>query len=119
MLLLLSLVIHFASKQTNPKEHCNCATMASTAGLTLREPPIKLINAIKEEDLVCVLVTDNIPVQGAPTGVAEKRKVSLLKLVESATDFVELLCHVATELLDAARSERLRLATGHLLHSKF
>jgi len=92
--------------------------MASTAGLTLGDPPIKLIPSYKEEDLPYVDLTHSFNVQGGGT---EKRKARLLKLTESVgtADFPELLCRLMIEFEDAAGHERLRLTTGPLLYAKF
>jgi len=46
--------------------------MASTAGFTLRDPPIKLIPSYKEEDLPYV---DLVPSFNVPGGSTEKRKM--------------------------------------------
>jgi len=92
--------------------------MASTAGLTLGDPPIKLIPSYKEEDLPYVDLTHSFNVQGGGT---EKRKARLLKLTESVgtADFPELLCRLMIEFEDAAGHERLRLTSGPLLYAKF
>ena len=92
--------------------------MASTAGLALRDPPIKLSPSYKEEDLIHVDLSNVLQVPGGGT---DKRKAKIIKLTESlgSADFIELLCRLVIEFEDAAGNERLRLTNGPLLFAKF
>ena len=92
--------------------------MASTAGLALRDPPIKLSPSYKEEDLIYVNLSNVLQIPGGGT---DKRKAKLIKLTDSlgSADFIELLCRLVIEFEDAAGNERLRLTNGPLLFAKF